>query len=144
MADINDPTQNVNIWDDDKTKAVSVITDGATERLAVDSQVTNNVSIKIYQPKAITDFTGVTLNTSTDVTLGTFTGRGLLNFIATTCGTSNYEIALEVDGVEEFRATMANIGTDLGLANGTNVPIWVETAQKNFRFHPNDPWGFTV
>ena len=37
MADQNDYTQNVNIWNDAKSKAVSIITDGAIERLAVDA-----------------------------------------------------------------------------------------------------------
>jgi hypothetical protein len=41
MADLNDLTQNVNIWDDAKSKAVDVITDDdGTERLAVDANIT--------------------------------------------------------------------------------------------------------
>ena len=43
MADLNDLTQNVNIWDDAKSKAVTVTTDGANERL--DVQVKGEVSI---------------------------------------------------------------------------------------------------
>jgi len=35
MADLNDRTQNVNIWDDAKTKAVTVTTDGSKERLDI-------------------------------------------------------------------------------------------------------------
>jgi len=38
MADLNDRTQNVNIWNDEKTKSVTVTTDGAKERLDVDSK----------------------------------------------------------------------------------------------------------
>ena len=35
MADLNDLTQNVNIWNDAKTKSVTVTTDGSFERLDV-------------------------------------------------------------------------------------------------------------
>jgi len=41
MSDLNDRTGNVNIWDDAKAKAVSVVTDGAVERLAVDAKITS-------------------------------------------------------------------------------------------------------
>ncbi len=144
MADTNDLTQNVTLFNNAKSKNVTVITDGSNERLAVDSFVSNSVGVKSHQPKAIVDVTGTATNTSTDISLGGFTGRGELAFIAVAGSNSNYEIAIEVDGVEEFRATMSNIGTDLGLANGTNVPVWVETANKNFRLHPNSPVGFTT
>lgn len=39
MADLNDLTQNVNIWDDAKSKAVTITTDGSKERLDVDASV---------------------------------------------------------------------------------------------------------
>ena len=42
MADTNDRTQNVTLWNDAKGKNVSIITDGATERLAVDASVTTD------------------------------------------------------------------------------------------------------
>jgi len=42
MADLNDLTANVNIWDDAKSKAVSVITEGSNERLAVDAYVSDS------------------------------------------------------------------------------------------------------
>jgi len=45
MPDINDLTQNVNIWDEAKAKAVSIITDGLTERLAVETVLNNDSNI---------------------------------------------------------------------------------------------------
>lgn len=50
MADINDPTQNVAIWDDDKGKNVSVITDAqGKERLAVDVDFTSRVTTSVHE-----------------------------------------------------------------------------------------------
>jgi hypothetical protein len=37
---------------------------------------------------------------------------------------------------------MNDLGAGLGLANATNVPLWVETAGKNFRWHPPTQVGF--
>ena len=53
MADLNDLTQNVNIWDDAKSKAVTITTDGAKERL--------DVAIKVNPLGAITTHTNVKL-----------------------------------------------------------------------------------
>jgi len=43
MSDLNDLTQNVNIWNDEKSKSVTVTTDGAKERL--DVQVQDDVEV---------------------------------------------------------------------------------------------------
>lgn len=49
MADINDLTQNVNIWDESKTKAVTVTTDGSKQRLDVNcGEITINDPFKEY------------------------------------------------------------------------------------------------
>ena len=58
-------------------------------------------------------------------------------------GGSSYEAIIKVDGVEQLRISMTDLGANLGLANGTNVPMWAETANKNFRFHPNEGMGFS-
>lgn len=39
MADLGDRTGDVNIWNDDRTKAVTVTTDGSKERLDVDANI---------------------------------------------------------------------------------------------------------
>jgi len=47
MVDTNDRTQNVTLFDNAKNKNVSVITDGAIERLAVDTTVTGGTTIGV-------------------------------------------------------------------------------------------------
>lgn len=44
MADLNDLTRNVNIWDDSKSKSVTITTDSAKERLDVDIGSTGTVT----------------------------------------------------------------------------------------------------
>jgi len=150
MADIDDLTQNVTIWDNAKGKNVTVSTDGAKERLDcnIDGStvvVSDSESATKYQMK--TDFHAAAdadaLNTSTDVVLTSVTGTGTLDFVAIAGSTSNYEIAIEVDGTERIRITMAEL-SQIGLSNATNVPFWAETANKNFRYSPNIPVGYTT
>lgn len=149
MADINDLTQNVNIWNDAKSKSVTVTTDGAKERLDCNMDgsevvITDSESATKYQMRTDFDATGVTLNTSTDTVLFSVTGEtGTLDFVAITGSTATFEITIEVDSVERIRITMAELAS-IGLSNATNVPFWAETANKNFRYSPNIPVGYTT
>jgi hypothetical protein len=145
MADQNDPTQNVTIWNNAKGKNVDVITDGAIERLAVDATATivNDESPTRYQLKTEFDATGVTVTSAADVVLDSYTGDGVYAFFACSAGSSGYEITIEIDGTERIRITMQELN-DIGLANATNVPLWAETANKNFRYHPSPEIGFTT
>lgn len=106
-------------------------------------EVTNNVSIALYTTNADKNIVGTVLNTSTDSSLFSFTGRGVLTFIAISGSSSNYEVAVNIDGQPKLRISMTELGSDLGLANGEGIPIWTETANKNFRLHPNIGIGFT-
>ena len=147
MADINDLTQNVNLWNDDKSKSVTVTTDGAKERLDcnIDGSsiiVSDSESATKYQMRTDFDAVGDILNVSTDVVLHEVTGQsGTLDFVAVTGTNSNFEIAVEVDGTERIRISMTELGA-IGLANATNVPFWAEVALKNFRYSPNIPVGY--
>ncbi len=38
---------------------------------------------------------------------------------------------------------MADLGSGIGLGNATNVPLWAETANKNFRYSPKQGGDFT-
>ena len=67
--------------------------------------------------------------------------KGRLDSVSIGSGSSNYEVAIEIDGVEEIRITMSELN-GIGLSNASNVPLWVETADKNFRYHPKVPTGF--
>ena len=67
---------------------------------------------------------------------------GKLDFIAVVGGSSGYKIRLTVDTVEVFDISMTDLGT-LGLSNAINVPIWAETANKNFRYNPSEPVDYT-
>jgi len=141
MADLNDLTQNVNIWDDAKTKAVSVITDGLVERLAVDATISADESPTKYQIRQDFDTGGTQLINGVDSSLFVFTGTGLLDFVGISGSTSNYLAVIKIDGVEQIRISMSDLGS-LGLSNATNLPTWADTANKNYRFRPYIGSGF--
>jgi hypothetical protein len=142
MGDINDLTQNVTLWNNAKGKNVSVITDGSEERLAVDIQG-GTFQLQPFSPVTDVDTTGVVTNTSTWDTLVNVTStQGKLDFIACVAGSSGYRVRVTADGDEVFDLAMSDLST-LGLSNATNVPIWAETADKNFRYHPNIEVDFT-
>lgn len=149
MADQNDPTQNVAIWDNAKSKAVTVTTDGAKERLDcnIDGStvtVSDSESATKYQLQTEFDAVGDLLNQATDTVLYAVTGEtGTLDFVAITGSNANFEVTIEIDGTERIRITMAEVGS-IGLSNATNVPLWSETALKNFRYSPNLPVGYTT
>jgi len=148
MADLNDPTVNVNLWNDDKTKSVTVTTDGVKERLDCNMDgseiiISDSESATKYQMKTDYDAVGDLLNVITDTILHSETGTGTLDFVAITGSNANFEITIEVDGTERIRITMAELAA-IGLSNATNVPFWAETANKNFRYSPNIPVGYTT
>jgi len=143
MADLNDLTQNVNIWDDAKSKSVTVTTDGAKERLDVSLGAANEFQLRAFSPVVDFDSTGVSLNTSTWNTLLTVTGEGKLDFIACVGASSAYRMRLTVDGTETFDIAMSDLSA-MGLSNATNVPLWAETADKNFRYNPNEPVDYAT
>ena len=134
MADLNDLTQNVSIHNDVTDADVTTTTDGSKERLDV-SIGSSPLALSAFIPKIDFDVSGTSLNTSTDTTLFTFTGQGKIDFIAIAGSLSSYEVIIDIDGVEIFRIKMSELGSTLGLGNATNVPIWAETANKNFRLH---------
>ena len=140
MADTNDLTQNVTLFDNAKSKNVTVVTDGATERLAVD---TGAFQLQPFAPVVDFDSTGVSLNTSTFTTILNVTStEGKLDFIGMAGASSSYRVRLTVDAAEVFDLAMSDLNA-IGLSNAINVPIWAETALKNFRYHPNIEVDFT-
>jgi hypothetical protein len=145
MADDDNVTDNVTLWDNAGDREVSIITDGADERLAVDAALTSgNFQLQPFLPDFHFDVAGTILNTSTDTVLYEELGRGKIDFICIVGSNSNYEVVIEADGTEVIRISMADLGSSLGLANATNVPIWVETANKNFRYSPKQGVDFTT
>ena len=142
MADTNDLTQNVTLFDNAKAKNVTVITDGANERLAVDADISGgNFQLQPMEPVVVVDTTGVTTNASTWDTIVNFTGEGRLDFVALSSTLSSYRVRVTIDAVEIFDLAMSDLNA-LGLSNATNVPLWAETADKNFRYHPTDSGDF--
>lgn len=141
MADINDLSKDVSIHNETTNAAVTTTTDGAKERLDVSSAISSDPTQ--YSLKFDYDATGDTVGT-TDVELFSFTGSGLLDFVGLTSGSSTYEAIIKIDGTERLRITMADLGSALSLSNATNVPIWADTANKNFRFHPSTGLGFST
>jgi len=143
MADLNDLTQNVNIWDDAKSKAVDVITEAGYDRLAVQAQIEGgSFSLKPFVPVVTFNATGTSLTTSWTTILNYTGGEGRLDFISVSTGTSNYKVRLTIDGSEIFDIEMDDLNA-LGLTNAVNVNIWAETALKNFRYRPLAPTDFT-
>lgn len=147
MADLNDLTQDVNIWNDAKTKAVTITTDGAKERL--DVNVAGSVAIDYdesptkYQLKTNYNSTGTSVVSSPDTTLYTYSGAGVIDLVAVNSTTSSsWGIDIEIDGTSRLRITMSQLGSDLGLTS-VGFDVVAETANKQFRWHPQQI-GFTT
>ena len=141
MADQNDLTHNTTLYNEVGDK-VAVIADGGIWRLGVDALLTGgNFQLQPFVPDFHYDVAGIALNTSTDTVLYTESATGKIDFLCVAGSTSNFEVALDVDGTEVLRITMSELGS-LGLSNATNVPIWAETANKNFRYSPKQGVDF--
>jgi len=148
MSDALILTENVTLFNPDGSKGVTVTTDGVKERLDCNMDgseiiVSDSESATKYQMKTYFDAIGLTLNTTTDDILFSTTGTGTLDFVAITGSNANFEITVEVDGTERIRIAMGELAA-IGLSNATNVPFWAETANKNFRYSPNIPVGYTT
>jgi hypothetical protein len=148
MSDLNDLTQNVSIHNDVTDADVTTTTIGAKTRLDCNMDgseiiISDSESATKYQLQTDFDAVGDLLNQSTDNVLYSTTGTGTLDFVAVTGSNANFEVTIEIDGTERIRITMAEIGS-IGLSNATNVPMWAETALKNFRYSPNLPVGYTT
>jgi hypothetical protein len=146
MADLNDLTQNVNLWNDDKSKSVTVTTDGAKERLDVNASIEGSVTISSTIPRWNYSATSVGLTNGVDfdvLTIGPGI-TGFIDFIQIICKNSSYDSVIEIDGVEELRISQADLGT-IGLlsSNSTGIPIYAASASKIFSLHPNQPFHFT-
>ena len=147
MSDQNDLTTNVNIANDANTKSVTITTDGAKERL--DVNVAGTVAIDYdesptkYKLKTNYNATGVSVASSPDTTLYTFSGAGVIDLVAINCTTSSaWGVVISMDAVERLRINMNDLGSNLGLTNSDFV-IVAETANKQFRWRP-EQIGFTT
>lgn len=144
MSDSLDITPNVTLYDD-AGNPVDVILDGSVYRLAVDSNITGgNFQLQPFVPLFDYSVASTATSTGSDTSLHSESGhRGKLDFIAIAGSNSSYEVVIKIDTIEILRIDMGDLGSDLGLANATNVPLWVETANKNFRFSPDEGVDFT-
>lgn len=143
MSDGLELTNNNTIYSEDGSKAVTVTTDGIRERLDVSLGSALSFQLQAFTPLTAVDSTGVSLSTGAWTTLLNVTAtKGKLNFIACSGSTSSYRVRVTVDGVESYNVSMDDLNS-IGLANATNVEIWAETANKNFRYHPKTPVDFT-
>jgi len=146
VADLNDLTTNVNIWNDDKSKAVTVTTDGAKERLDVNSTITGEVTISNSVPRWHYQASTVNLTDGVDTQVTIFGPgtAGFVDFIQIVCKNSSFMTAIVIDGVEELRISQGDLGT-IGLlsSNSTGIPIYAASASKIFSVHPNQPFFFS-
>ncbi len=133
---------------DENHKFVTVTSDGSKERLDVSATIEGgSFSLGAFTPKVNFSVANTATNASTDTSLLSITGKaGKVDFIGIDGSNANYEIILKVDGTEIFRIGMSTIGSTLGLtgATGLPLPMWTETANKNFRYHPNEGVDFTT
>ena len=142
MADRNNRQAEVSLWGPDNKQLTSTTGIGK-EYLDVLMPGDQTFQLQAFSPVTVYNSTGVSLNSTTWTTLLTQTETGKLDFIACSAGTSNYRVRLTVDGVEAFDVAMSDLNA-IGLSNATNVPMWAETALKNFRYYPNQPVDYTT
>lgn len=112
-------------------------------RLAVDAQVTSNINTTLYKTKVPYDNNYVHVY-DVDLELFSIVGAGKLDFISISGNNSYYEVAIEIDGVEIIRITMSNLGSYLNLtSHNANLPIWVESSNRIFRWQDMTGTDFT-
>lgn len=132
MADTNDPTQNVAIWDDTKGKNVSVITDGSVERLAVDASVSTSV-IPTGDPIHAYDDSTPGSHPTTLATHTVNTGKVFHIFgwsMNSEGGTFDVELQIAgtaVDGMRQDNSAFTSLGANQRLLNP--IPIAATAAQ---------------
>lgn len=145
MADLNDQIQNTAITDATQQKNVDVITDGSTERLAVDANVSGGITIEQFSPKFDYSATSVSLTNGVDYSIKSNAAKGTLDFIQIICKNSNYETIIKIDGNERLRISQSDLGT-IGLlsANSTTIPIYAASASKIFAYNPSSPDDVTT
>ena len=144
MADLSDRNTDVSIHDNATNAAVTTTAGiGSKVLLDVNATVSGDESPTKYQLLTDYDATGTSVTTA-DTELFSYTGIGVLSFVAVSSGTSSlWEVIINIDGTERIRISMADLGSNLGLNSGT-TPIWVGTANKEFRYHPTPEIGFTT
>jgi len=128
-------------------KQITSTTDGAKERL--DVNVDGSVAIDYdesptkYQLKTNYNATGVSVASSPDTTLYTYTGDGVIDLVAVNCTTSSgWGVDIIIDGTSRLRVNMTDLGSNLGLTNSAFAVV-AETANKQFRWRPAQI-GFTT
>jgi len=142
VADQNDLTTNVALYEEGKTDSVTQTTDGAKERLDVTLGDSFSFQLQAFAPVTDFDSTGITITSSAWSSLLSVTSsKGKLDFIACVGGSSGYRVRLTVDSTVCYDIAMSDLNA-IGLSNATNVPMWAETANKNFRYNPSSPVDF--
>ncbi|HED06349.1 MAG TPA: hypothetical protein ENI61_06670 [Ignavibacteria bacterium] len=117
-------------------------TDGIL-RFAVDAQVTNNINSTEYKTKIKYDNSDTNIY-STDIELLNVSSKGLVDFFVVTCNGHDFEIALELDGIEEFRISVHTLKDDLRLkGDETMFPISLSDNKKSIRLSDNFGLYFT-
>ena len=147
MADLNDLTQNVNIWDDAKSKSVTVTTDGVRERLDVNADIGGGGDVSILKkiPQTAYAVPSLSLTNGVDYTIHTVTASGAFGFVQLICKNSSFETIIDVDGSEILRISQADLG-NIGLlsSNSTGIPIYAASASKIFSMHPFQALDFST
>ena len=143
MSDLNDLTQNISIHDEVSEAAVTTTTVGSKVYLDTATTVVNNESPTKYQLKTDYDATGVSVASSPDTTLYTYSGSGVIDLVAVNCTTSSaWGVDIIIDGTSRLRIAMSDLGSNLGLTN-SDFAVVAETANKQFRWRPTQI-GFTT
>ncbi len=122
MADQNDLTQNVNIWNDEKSKAVTVTTDGSKERLDVNAKFDGSISVieGKYRLQLETHDGNIDFLDDTWHTIFTVSVAGKPNYLWTEFYNGNYEIRITMDGEVVWQLNNSQMGGyDLSDGNQT-------------------------
>lgn len=149
MADINDQSYDASLHSaSDNTQQIEMVYDSIAGIYRVPTNVTGSVSIDYdesptrYQLKTNYNATGTSV-TTTDTSLFTYSGAGVIDLVAVNSTTSSsWGIVINIDSTERLRITMGDLGSNLGLTNSDFV-IVAETANKQFRWRP-EQIGFTT
>lgn len=135
MADINNPTVNATLYDENGN-AVNVILDGAIWRLAVDAKITNTAPSIIYKPRRTAVTTPTAILAGATLNLVNFSGAGKGVSVVIRFENDKHELRIAFDGVDLFNGRPKDVLDVLGYSDAGKYAedIWTDNKITSFRF----------
>jgi len=128
MSDLNDLTQNVNIWNDEKSKSVTVTTDGAKERLDVSN-------VDVSDPKS-GNFTNIPLTNGGSDEINVDGDPTPVSFTAEPPANKNIIVYRLILVMEDASMSWVKFAGISALANGVLIKVTEDGVERTITTDP--------